>query len=198
MNEELTTTDEELRQAHAGLEQRVQERTQELKEAVDALKTERQRLYDVLETLPVYVCLLAPDYQMPFANRYFRETFGDPKGRCCYDFLFNLQEPCETCETYTVMKTRAPHHWYWTGPNNRDYDIYDFPFIDTNGSFLILEMGIDITDRKRAETESHKAHDLLEIRVRERTEELRQKNEKLNVAYEESQCNSRRTSSGKR
>jgi light-regulated signal transduction histidine kinase (bacteriophytochrome) len=49
------------------------------------------------------------------------------------------------------MKTRQPHHWYWTGPNGRDYDIYDFPFIDTDGSFLILEMGIDITERKRAD-----------------------------------------------
>jgi light-regulated signal transduction histidine kinase (bacteriophytochrome) len=49
------------------------------------------------------------------------------------------------------MKTREPHHWYWTGPNGRDYDIYDFPFIDTDGSFLILEMGIDITEQKKAE-----------------------------------------------
>ncbi len=121
------------------------------KRAERALNAERQRLYDVLETLPVYVCLLDSGYHMPFANRYFRETFGESHGRCCHDFLFNRTEPCETCETYTVMKTRAPHHWYWTGPNGRDYDIYDFPFTDTDGSFLILEMGIDITERKQAE-----------------------------------------------
>ena len=46
-------------------------------------------------------------------------------------------------------------------------------------------MGIDITDRKRAEAELQKSLDLLEIRVRERTEELRQKNEKLNTANED-------------
>ena len=119
--------------------------------AQEALKAERQRLYGVLETLPVYVCLLDSEYHMPFANRYFRETFGESQGRRCHDFLFNRTEPCEICETYTVMNTRQPHHWYWTGPNGRDYDIYDFPFIDTDGSFLILEMGIDITERKRAD-----------------------------------------------
>jgi PAS domain S-box-containing protein len=123
----------------------------EQKRAQEAGKAERQRLYDVLETLPVYVCLLTEDYHMPFANRYFRETFGESQGRRCHDFLFNRTQPCETCETYTVMKTRAPHHWYWTGPNGRDYDIYDFPFTDTGGSFLILEMGIDITERNKAE-----------------------------------------------
>jgi two-component system, chemotaxis family, sensor kinase Cph1 len=49
------------------------------------------------------------------------------------------------------MKTREPHHWNWTGPNGRDYDVYDFPFIDEDGSMLILEMGIDVTERNLAE-----------------------------------------------
>ncbi len=121
------------------------------KRAEEAVRTERQRLYEVLETLPVYVCLLDSDYRMPFANRYFREAFGASQSGRCHEFLFNRAEPCEICETYTVMKTWAPHHWYWTGPNGRDYDIYDFPFTDIDGSRMILEMGIDITERKKAE-----------------------------------------------
>ena len=150
---ERKQAEEALLKARDELEIRVEERTAELKEAVEATGTARRRLYDVLETLPVYVCLFDKDYRMPFANRYFRETFGYSDTRCCHDFLFNLQKPCDTCETFTVMKTRAPHHWFWTGPNGRDYDLYDFPFTDTDGSFMILEMGIDITERKKAEEE---------------------------------------------
>jgi PAS domain S-box-containing protein len=45
----------------------------------------------------------------------------------------------------------APHHWGWTGPDGRNYDVFDFPFTDTDGSTLILEMGIDITERKQAQ-----------------------------------------------
>lgn len=154
-----------LKQAQEELESRVLDRTAELcstnerlaveieerQRAEEAVKAERQRLYGVLETLPVYVCLLDSEYYMPFANRYFRKTFGESLGRRCHDFLFNRAEPCEICETYTVMRTGAPHHWYWTGPNARNYDIYDFPFTDADGSTLILEMGIDITDQKQAE-----------------------------------------------
>jgi PAS domain S-box-containing protein len=128
----------------------------EQRRAQEVVRVERQRLYDVLETLPVYVCLLDSDYRMPFANRYFRETFGESQGRRCHDYLFDRTEPCETCETYTAMKTRAPHHWCWTGPNGRDYDVYDFPFIDTDGSRVILEMGIDITEAKSAQREREK------------------------------------------
>ncbi|MEN6610083.1 MAG: PAS domain S-box protein, partial [Methanoregulaceae archaeon] len=142
---------EALRLAKEDLEIRVWERTAELTRAFELLGTERHRLYDVLETLPVYICLLDKDYRMPFANKYFREAFGEANGRRCYEALFSRTEPCEICETYTVMKTRAPHQWLWTGPNGRDYEVHDFPFSDADGTFMILEMGIDITERKRAE-----------------------------------------------
>ena len=123
----------------------------ERKRAQEAVAAERQRLMEVLETLPAYVVLLTPDYHVPFANRFFQERFGESRGRRCFEYLFGRAEPCEICETYTVLKTMRPHHWEWTGPDGRNYDIYDHPFTDTDGSTLILEMGIDITERKRAE-----------------------------------------------
>jgi PAS domain-containing protein len=53
-----------------------------------AVKAERQRLYDVLETLPVYVVLLTPEYHVPFTNRFFRERFGESHGRRSFEYLF--------------------------------------------------------------------------------------------------------------
>jgi PAS domain S-box-containing protein len=123
----------------------------EIERAREAVKSERQKFNDILEMLPAYLVLLTPDYHVPFANRFFRERFGESNGKRCYEYLFGRSEPCEICETYTVLKTKAPHRWEWTGPDSRNYDISDFPFTDTDGSTLILEMGIDITERKRAE-----------------------------------------------
>ncbi len=155
----------ELKQLNTQLEERVHQRTSELetaneqlrqestqrKQAEEAVAAEQQRFNDVLEMLPAYVVLLTPDYHVSFANRFFRERFGESHGRRCFEYLFGRSEPCEICETYTVMKTKTPHHWEWTGPDGHIYDIYDFLFIETDGSLLIMEMGIDITERKRAE-----------------------------------------------
>ncbi len=157
----------------------------ELVSQAQAVQAERQRLRDVLETLPVYVILLSEDYHVPFANRFFRERFGESGGQRCYEYLFNRTEPCETCETYTVLKTGGPHRWAWTGPDGRSYDIYDFPFKDTDGSRLILEVGIDITERKVAERELEQNRQHLEQMVRERTAQLESANAQLQASNQE-------------
>ena len=124
-----------------------------LRQHTTAVIAERQRLLDVLDVLPAYVLLLTPDYHVPFANRFFRERFGESKGKRCFEYLFRRTEPCEVCETFKVLKSNQPLQWEWTGPDGRNYDISDFPFTDSDGSPLILEMGLDITERKRAENE---------------------------------------------
>jgi len=135
----------------SALEFQVRERTAELQKTVAALEAERRRFNDVLDILPAYVVLLTPDYHVPFANRFFRERFGEARGRRCFEYLFGRTKPCEVCDTFKVLKTNAPHAWEWTGPDGRRYDVFDFPFADTDGSRLILEMGIDITERRQTE-----------------------------------------------
>jgi PAS domain S-box-containing protein len=165
-----------LQKAHDELETRVQERTAELRnvvaalqvemaerqEAEEAVKAERQRFYSVLETLPAYLVLLTPDYHVLFANRFFQERFGESDGRRCFEYLFGLSEPCAVCKTYEALKTMEPHELEWIGPDNRTYAVFDYPFTDVDGSPLILEMGIDITERKQAEDDLRRTKELLE------------------------------------
>ncbi len=177
---------EVLRRSHEELELRVKERTAELeklnrallaeieerKRAEVSVVNERKRFNNALELLPAYLVLLTPDYHVTFANRFFRERFGESYGRRCFEYLFGRSEPCESCETYEVLKTMTPHEWEWTGPDGRNYHIFDYPFTDADGSTLIMEMGIDITGHKKAEEALQRAYDVLEARVVERTTEL--------------------------
>jgi PAS domain S-box-containing protein len=123
----------------------------ERKRTEKALKAEHQRIYDVLEALPAMICLLTPDYHVAFANRSFREKFGESGGRYCYEYCFGRTGPCDFCESYKVLETGKPHHWEVAAPDGSVIDAYDYPFTDMDGSTLILEMDIDITERKRTE-----------------------------------------------
>jgi PAS domain S-box-containing protein len=130
-------------------EQALREREANLK-ITEAIESKRQQLFDILETLPIMICLLTPDYYVAFANRSFREKFGESGGKCCYEYCFGLTKPCEFCESYKVLETGQPHHWEVNGPDGSVIEAYDFPFTDFDGSPLILEMDIDVTEHKKA------------------------------------------------
>ena len=155
----------------------------ESKKSEGKYKTEIQRYFDMFEMMPAYLILLTEDYHVLIDNKFFRERFGKSNGRRCYDYLFNRTEPCENCMSYKVLETHAPHEWEWTGPDGNDYYIYDFPFIDTDGSRLIFEIGIDITDRKLAQEELKKINENLERLVDERTESINENQKKLSEIY---------------
>jgi PAS domain S-box-containing protein len=122
-----------------------------LRQAEMALEAERRRLMSLLEELPAYVYLKAPDYSIKFANRFFRERFGDPGDRPCYEVLHGFTAPCESCRSMRVLETHEPQEREWTHRGGRTYRSHAYPFADSDSSPLILELGIDITDRKQAE-----------------------------------------------
>jgi PAS domain S-box-containing protein len=160
--------EEELQKAHDELEKRVEKRTVELatanlslkqeiaerKQIEYALEAERQRLFSVLNELPAFIYLHEPDHSIRFANRYFRDNFGPYAQKKCYEIFKDRKEPCEDCLTFRVFETDQPQEWESSGfPDGRIYQIYDYPFTDIDGSKLVLELGIDITSRKQAESE---------------------------------------------
>jgi PAS domain S-box-containing protein len=60
------------------------------------------------------------------------------------------------------------------------------PFFDTDGNLLYITAdSMDITEGKKTEMSLREAHDRLEVRVEERTKELRETNRKLNAEVHE-------------
>ena len=151
------------------------------------MRADLERLGEILEILPVYLTLLTPDYRVSFANRFFRERFGETHGRRCYEYLFGRTAPCDPCESFKPLQTQAPHRWEWTSPDGRHYETHDFFLADIDGSALILEVGIDITERKKTERRLQEARDLLEMLVTERTAALRESNARLQAEIGERQ-----------
>jgi two-component system cell cycle sensor histidine kinase/response regulator CckA len=120
------------------------------KQAEEALKQERQRLFDLLDTLPGLIFLHGEDYSIRFANKGFRETFGDPNNRLCYEIFHKRNTRCEICPAPPIIENQTPRvlEQYIDG---RTYQVYKYPFRDIDGSRCVLSMGLDITDQKRAE-----------------------------------------------
>ena len=123
------------------------------KRAEEAVAEERQRLLSVFEALPEFVCVIAPDYSVQFANRRYGELFGDPHNRPCCEVTKGCKKLRGSCPTFEAFRTGQTQHWEWSSADGRDYVIHDTPFPLDGGKPFVLDIGLDITNRKRAEQE---------------------------------------------
>ncbi|MBS0348790.1 MAG: PAS domain S-box protein [Proteobacteria bacterium] len=140
----------EVRHLSAQFERMLQARN----EADGVVRSERQRLYDILETLPAFVVLRTPAFRVVFANAIYRQRFGDEHGDNC-TALFSSQAARHLGE--------AGCEWEWVGPDRRVYAIHDRPIVGSDGAPLVLKMGIDITERRAAEAALRDSEESLRI-----------------------------------
>jgi PAS domain S-box-containing protein len=138
----------ELARANADLVKEIEER----RSAEEGWEREHQRLFALLEQVPVFVYLKAPDYSVRFANRAFRDLFGNADGKKCYQVIYDRSSPCQQCRSFRVLLTGEPQSYEWDVPgSDRTFQIHNYPFKDLDSTALVMTLGVDLTERRRAE-----------------------------------------------
>lgn len=113
----------------------------------EKVQTERERLYQVLDILPGTVCLFGTDHKIIFANQHFRDQYGSDFSKPCYEIMHAKSQPCADCPTFQVFETGKSRIYEWTLENGATCLVHDLPFTDIDGSPLVLEYSLDISDR---------------------------------------------------
>ncbi|WP_183359442.1 PAS domain S-box protein [Geomonas limicola] len=142
------------------------------------------RLFDgVAATTPDFVYVFDRQGRFLYANKRLLEVLGmqlpEVVGKTCLELGYqrwhhdmHMNEIREVIRTRCPLKGEVPFKAPLTGV----YGIYEYIFTPVlgpdGGVELIAGTTRDVTDRRRAEDELRKAHELLEIRVLERTAEL--------------------------
>lgn len=155
-----------LRQARDQLEQRVQQRTEELawanaelrlenaerRRAEEAVQFERNKLKSILDTMDNAVYIVNKQYEIEYANPALEREFGPVGGRRCYAYLYGQTEVCAHCPNERVWRGEAVRREDSLG-NGRIYDTYDRPLASADGTIAKLAIFHDVTDRRQAEDE---------------------------------------------
>lgn len=125
----------------------------QLAQARERLKAEKESFYKFIDNLPFFAYLQNKDYSVRFANRAFRESYGEPAGRRCHQIIWGRETPCESCPTFRVFETKEPVCWESIHLDGKAFQVYDLPFSDSDGTELVLEISIDKTHCRRLERE---------------------------------------------
>jgi len=129
----------------------------ERKKAEEALRLEREQLLSIFDSINAVISVAdVQTYEILFTNRFTRNLYGKELiGGLCYKEIHGLDSPCSHCPKGKALSLKGePYHWDYHNPTtNRDYLATDRIIKWTDGRDAKFHLGIDVTERKRLETE---------------------------------------------
>ena len=117
------------------------------------VKTERNKFLGILERMEDGVLLVGPDYRIRFMNPGMEREFGEGTGSYCYEYLHQLDGPCDQICGLPSVIAGATGRWEYAFPDGRTYDVIASPFTDFDGEVCHLAIFRNITQRKKTEQE---------------------------------------------
>jgi len=128
----------------------------ERKRAEDALARSEQERSVILESMLELVVYHDLEHRLLWVNTAAASSVGlspsDLLGRRCYEIWHNRDKPCEGCPVERTFKTQLPQEGEITTPDGRVWFIRGYPVGGPDGELIgAVEVGLDITERKRAE-----------------------------------------------
>ena len=184
LSEKMLILEDKLRAYGRILEDQVEERTFELREA-----QEKQRA--ILDGIGDAVVVLDNDLNITWTNEIAMDQIGAAIGRKCFEAYKWLKKPCPECivlKTFEDGEVRSQEQDRMQEDGNQiSFIATCSPVRDGDGVIIsVVEVFHDITGRKLAEDEIRKLNEALAQRVAERTAELEQKNaefERMNKLF---------------
>ncbi len=162
--------------------------TERMKKEIGALRQEMEFILGVTRT---GLDIIDSNFNIRFIDTEWAKVYGDPTGKKCYEYFMDRNKVCPNCGIPVALKTKrvAVSEETLIKEGNRPIQVTTIPFQDGNGEWLVAEVNVDISERKRAEDALRKANEELEEHVRERTAQL----ERSNVAMQTQVTEHKRT-----
>ncbi|MFH1742494.1 MAG: PAS domain-containing protein [bacterium] len=121
---------------------------------------------ELFEHVPNTIAIIDREFHIVEANRNFTETFGEWKGKSCYEVYKGSQSPCPSCKAELVFadgKGRISEERRLNKHGKHSYHVVHFePIVNHDGTIpYVIEMSRDVTERRMLQRE----HDIVFDRV---------------------------------
>jgi PAS domain S-box-containing protein len=130
----------------------------ERKKIENKIKKTEQEKTDILNSMSEIVIFQDLEHRMLWVNKIASESAGltheQMLGRYCYEVWSQRNKPCVGCPVQKARQTGKPQKAEIATPDGRLWSISGYPMRDENGVITgMLEVALDITERKKAEQE---------------------------------------------
>ncbi|PIQ86934.1 MAG: hypothetical protein COV73_03985, partial [Candidatus Omnitrophica bacterium CG11_big_fil_rev_8_21_14_0_20_43_6] len=178
----------ELKVYHEKLEVLVEERTKKLEQEIeDKASSLYQQLEFTLGATKTGLDIIDKDFNLRYVDPAWASNYGDWRGKKCFEYFMDRKSVCPGCaieEAFRTKKTVVSEETL-AKEGNRPIQVTTIPYQDKNGDWLVAEVNVDITQKKKIDEELKRYRNDLEELVGERTRDLLQETNRYKLAESE-------------
>jgi PAS domain S-box-containing protein len=121
------------------------------KQAERELQLERDNFLNILNSMVDGVYIVDKNFDIEYVNPILTKEFGQLKGKKCFKYFEDRNEPCLRCKNKEVFQGKTVRGEWFSFKNQKIYDVIDTPLKNPDGSISKLGIFRDISESKKAE-----------------------------------------------
>ena len=117
---------------------------------VQALKTQMEFILGATKT---GLDIIDAEFNIHYIDPEWKKFYGDYGGQKCYQYFMDRNSPCPNCGVLRTLQNKSitVTEEVLLKENSRPIQVTTIPFQNDAGEWLVAEVNVDITERKRAE-----------------------------------------------
>ncbi len=127
----------------------------EKKKAQKEIEKLKKQMEFILGVTKTGLDIIDSGFNIVYIDPEWQKVYGDYKGKKCYEYFMDRKEVCPNCGIPKALKTKTITitEEILVKEGNRPIQVITMPFQDEEGKWMVAEVNVDITERKKIEEE---------------------------------------------
>ncbi|MBI4834824.1 MAG: PAS domain S-box protein [Planctomycetes bacterium] len=160
-----------------------------LKQTEETLRESQRQIEFIIGAAKTELDIIDREFNLHYVDPGCAKRTGDWKGRKCYEYYMNRSKPCSNCDAPKAFETKQilTREDSLAHNNNIYTHVTSIPYQNKNGEWLLAQVNVDITERKKMENALLESQGQLQMVLRTANIEIDIIDEQFNLHYVDSE-----------